>query len=105
MSKPFFRVTFQHQDTLYTVYARRVRASELWGFVEIAELDFDQRQGVLIDPVEERLRDEFSDTRALHLPMHNVLRVEEVAQRGASKIQDSRDPARVVMPFPAPRQP
>ena len=105
MSKPLYLLHFQHQDKLYVVYARHVASSSIWGFIEVGEFDFDTRQGVLIDPAEERLREEFADTRTLHLPMHQVLRIEEVARRGASAIRDAGDPARVVTPFPMPRQP
>jgi hypothetical protein len=31
----------------------------LWGFTEVSELVFDVHDGVVIDPTEERLRDEF----------------------------------------------
>ena len=104
MSKKLFRLQFQHQDTVYVVYARRVESSAIWGFVEVGELDFDIREGVLVDPVEERLREEFADTRSLHLPMHSVLRIEEVERRGAAAIQEASEPGRVVTPFPMPRR-
>lgn len=104
MSKPLYRLHFQHQDKLYVVYARRVASSAIWGFVEVGEFDFDTRQGVLVDPVEERLREEFADTRSLHLPLHHVLRIEEVARRGAAAIREAGDSGRVVTPFPLPRQ-
>ena len=86
------------------MYARRVASSDIWGFIEVGEFDFDTRQGVLVDPAEERLREEFADTRTLHLPMHNVLRIEEVERRGTATIRDASDPARVITPFPMPRQ-
>ncbi len=105
MSKTCHRVTFQHQDKIYVVHARHVASSAIWGFIEVAELEFDTRAGVLVDPAEERLREEFADTRVLHLPMHSVLRVEEVRERGASAIRDAGDATRVVTPFPMPRQP
>lgn len=103
MSKPLYRLQFQHQDKLYVVYARHVASSSIWGFVEVGEFDFDTRQGVLVDPAEERLREEFADTRILHLPMHNVLRIEQVERRGAATIRDANEPSRVVTPFPLPR--
>lgn len=104
MSKPLYRLHFQHQDKLYVVYARRVASSAIWGFVEVGELDFDIREGVLVDPAEERLREEFADTRSLHLPMHSVLRIEEVVRRGSAAIHEAAEPGRVVTPFPMPRR-
>lgn len=101
--KPLYRLHFHHQDKLYVVYARRVASSAIWGFVEVGDFDFDTRQGVLVDPVEERLREEFADTRTLHLPMQHVLRIEEVERRGTAAIRDAAEAARVVTPFPLPR--
>ena len=104
MSKPLYRLHFHHQDKLYVVYARRVASSSIWGFIEVGEFDFDTRQGVLVEPAEERLREEFADTKALHLPMHNVLRIEEVERRGTATIRDASETSRVITPFPIPRQ-
>lgn len=105
MSASLYRVTFQHQDKVYVIHAREVASSAIWGFVEVAGLDFSAHKGVLIDPVEERLREEFADTRRLHLPMQAVLRVEEVARRGQSAIHEGPGNPQVVTPFPAPRPP
>ena len=104
MSKKLFRLQFHHQDKVYVVYAGRVESSAIWGFVEVGELDFDIREGVLVDPAEERLREEFADTRSLHLPMHSVLRIEEVVRRGSAAIHEAAEPGRVVTPFPMPRR-
>ena|SRR5689334_3941708 len=101
-----FKVTFHNAGKVYELYARRVVASSsLLGFTEVADLVFDAREGVVVDPTEERLREEFADTRALHLPMHAVIRVEEVERKGASVIRDAATGERVVIhvPFPGPR--
>ena len=80
-------------------------SSALWGFTEVSGLVFDVRDGVLVDPTEERLRDEFADTRVLHLPMQSVIRVEEVARKGQSAIRDATSGEKVVTPFPMPAKP
>ena len=64
-------------------------SSALWGFTEVAELVFDVHAGVVVDPTEERLRDEFGDTRVLHLPMQSIVRIEEVEKKGQSAIRDA----------------
>jgi hypothetical protein len=95
-----FKVTFLNQGKVYELYARRVAASALWGYTEIADLVFDPPgAGLVVDPTEERLRDEFKDTRVLHLPMHAVVRVEEVERRGTLAIRDSESGEKI-MPFP-----
>ena len=100
-----YRITFLNHGRIYALYARRVASSSLWGFTEVSELQFDVNDGVLIDPTEERLRDEFGDTRVLHLPMQSVVRIEEVERKGPSAIRDATTGESVVMPFPLPGRP
>ena len=76
----------------------------LYGFVRVSELSFSG-SSLVLDPSEERMKEEFGNTQALHLPMHAVIRVEEVNERGAAKIRDSA-PGEKVVPFqlsPGPR--
>ena len=105
MAKPLYKVTFLNHGRVYELYARHVASSALWGFTEVGELVFDVRDGVLVDPTEERLRDEFGNTRALHLPMQGVIRIEEVARKGAAAIRDADTGEKVVTPFPLPAKP
>ena len=105
MRKPLYKVTFLNAGRVYELYAKHVAASSLWGFTEVAELVFDARDGVVVDPTEERLRDEFGDTRVLHLPMQSIVRVEEVEKKGQSAIRDAATGEAVVTPFPLPAKP
>ena len=105
MAKPLYKVTFFNAGKIYELYARRVGASSLWGFIEVGELVFDVNEGVVIDPTEERLRDEFAGTRVLHLPMQSIIRVEEVDHKGQSAIRDAQSGEKVVTPFPMPAKP
>jgi hypothetical protein len=105
MAKParLFKVSFLNQGRVYELYARRVGASAVLGFTEIADLVFE-RGGLVVDPIEERLRDEFRDTRVLHLPMHAVLRIEEVDRRGPLAIRDATTGEKIsYFPQPSPR--
>ena len=105
MAKPLYKVTFLNHGKVYELYARHVASSTLWGFTEVGELVFDVRDGVLVDPTEERLRDEFGNTRTLHLPMQSIVRVEEVEKKGQSAIRDAATGETVVTPFPMPIKP
>lgn len=105
MTKPLYKITFLNHGRVYELYARRVAASSLWGFTEIGELVFDVNDGVVIDPTEERLRDEFGNTRVLHLPMQSVIRIEEVEKKGQSVIRDAATGESVVTLFPLPAKP
>jgi hypothetical protein len=100
-----FKVTFLNHGRIYELYARHVASGNLWGFTEVSELVFDVNDGVVIDPTEERLRDEFGDTRVLHLPMQSIVRIEEVEKKGQSAIRDAATGEAVVTPFPMPAKP
>lgn len=100
-----FKVVFLSAGKIYELYARRVGSSALWGFTEVAELVFDARDGLVVDPTEERLRDEFGDSRVLHLPMQSIVRIEEVDRKGKTAIRDAATGEGVVTPFPLPARP
>ena len=105
MAKTLYKVTFLNAGRIYELYARKVAAGTLWGFTEVAELVFDVHDGLVIDPTEERLRDEFGNTRVLHLPMQSIVRIEEVDKKGQSAIRDAVTGEKVVTPFPMPAKP
>lgn len=100
-SSRLYKLTFLNAGKIYELYARRVVSSALWGFTEVADLQFEE-SGLLVDPAEERLRSEFKDTRVLHLPMQSIVRIEEVERRGQAAIRDAATGERVVTPFPMP---
>ena len=97
--KKLYKVTFLSQGKTLEVYARHVGSSELWGFTEVGELVFEPSDGVVVDPTEEKLRDEFKDTKMLHLPMQCIVRIEEVEKRGPLSIRDAQSGEKI-MPFP-----
>ena len=83
---PLYRVIFVANGRQYEVYARKVGPGALLGFVEIEGLVFGERSSVVVDPSEERLKAEFADVKRCHVPMHAVLRIDEVATRGSARI-------------------
>jgi len=105
MAKLLYKITFLNHGKVYELYGRHVAASSLWGFTEVGELVFDVHDGIVVDPTEERLREEFAGTRVLHLPMQSIVRIEEVERKGQSVIRDAESGERVVTPFPLPAKP
>ena len=105
MNKTLYKVTFLNHGKIYELYARSIGSSELWGFTCVSDLEFAARDGMLVDPTEERLRDEFAGTRVLHLPMQSIVRIEEVETKGQSAIRDAASGVKVVTPFPMPAKP
>ena len=103
-AKKLYKVVFLNHGKIYELYARSIGSSELWGFTCVSDLEFAARDGMLVDPTEERLRDEFANTRALHLPMQSIVRIEEVATRGPAAIRDGQSGEKIVtLPLPPQR--
>ncbi len=76
---------------MYELYARDVFSSDIYGFIYVAELVFDQNQTIVIDPAEEKIRDEFENVNVLHLPMQSVIRIEEVKKKKSCKIREIKN--------------
>jgi hypothetical protein len=84
--KRLYRVIFINQGKVYEIYARRVCQGNLFGFIEIADLVFGEKSSVVIDPSEDRLRSEFEGVPVSHVPLHAVIRIDEVEKQGTAKI-------------------
>jgi len=83
-----YRVRFFSEDKIYEVYARDVLQGELYGFVILSELVFDNNTTLVVDPSEEKLKSEFSGVRQTIIPMHSIIRIDEVEKRGTAKITE-----------------
>ena len=97
-----FRIMFVNQGKVYEIYARRVSHGELFGFIEVEELVFGERSTVVVDPSEERIKGEFDGVKRTYLPLHSILRIDEVKKQGVSKITALEGGAANVSQFPMP---
>ena len=95
-----FKVQFVNQGKVYEIYARNVSHGGLFGFIEVEELVFGERSTVVVDPGEEKIKAEFEGVKRTYLPLHAVLRVDEVRKQGVSKISNFEGGN--VTPFPVP---
>ncbi|MBT8131982.1 MAG: DUF1820 family protein [Gammaproteobacteria bacterium] len=98
--KNLYRITFHSQGKIYEIYARKVSDAGLLGFVQVEELVFGERAGLVVDPSEERIRDEFAGVSKTYLPIQSIIRVDLVDRQGVSKIRDASGDN--VSPFPLP---
>jgi hypothetical protein len=85
------------------MYARSVSHGALFGFIEVEKLVFDARSSVVVDPAEEKIRAEFEGVSRTYLPMHSILRIDEVEKQGVSKITTAEGSN--VAQFPMPMYP
>ena len=85
-SSHIFKIMFVNQGKVYEIYARKVGQGRLFGFIEVEELVFGERSTMVLDPGEERIKSEFTGVKCSMLPMHSILRIDEVKKQGTSKI-------------------
>ena len=100
-ARHIYKVIFMNQGKIYEVYARKVSQEGFWGFIEIEQLVFGERSSVVLDPSEEKLKDEFAGVKRTFIPMHAVMRIDEVAREGTTKIIAVEGGSNVT-PFPMP---
>jgi hypothetical protein len=102
-SSNLYRVLFHNQGEVYELYARNIYQSELYGFVEIEDYTFGTRSKMLIDPTEDRLRNEFEGVLRSFIPMQAIVRIDEVEKEGIAKITDGKGDKVTPFPIPMPR--
>ncbi len=95
-----FKILFVNQGKVYEVYARNVSHGSLFGFIEVEGIVFGERGTVVLDPAEERIKTEFEGVSRSYLPLHSVLRIDEVKKQGTAKITSLEGGN--VTPFPVP---
>ena len=85
-NKNLYRIVFMSQGQVYEIYAREVGHGDMFGFIEVEQLVFGERSSLVVDPSEEKIKSEFENVKRTYLPMHSIIRIDEVDKQGASKI-------------------
>ena len=98
--KSTYRITFLNQGKVYEIYARNVHQSGLFGFIEVEQILFGEKSSLLVDPSEEHLKSEFDGVSRTYIPMHSVVRIDEVEKSGTAKITRTEGSSDKVAPFP-----
>ena len=99
-AQPIYKIVFMNQGKIFEIYARHVSHGALFGFVEVEKLIFGTRSTVVVDPSEERIQSEFSGVTRTYLPLHSIIRIDEVEKQGVGKVSDVEGGN--VTPFPMP---
>lgn len=85
---PIYKVIFYNNNKVYELYARAIFQSEMYGFIEVEEFVFGEPGQLVVDPGEEKLKNEFAGVVRSYIPMHSLVRIDEVEKEGAGKILD-----------------
>ncbi|HDY83560.1 MAG TPA: DUF1820 family protein, partial [Halieaceae bacterium] len=88
-NEPVYKVIFQNGNQVFEVFARQIYQSDMWGFIEVEEFVFGERSKILVDPSEEKLKNEFNGVKRSYIPLQAIIRIDEVDKGGSSKISDT----------------
>ena len=77
-SRRIYRVSFYNEGKVFELYVRNVSSSNLFGFIELEDIIFGEKSKILVDPGEENLRTEFANTKRTFIPMHSLIRIDEM---------------------------
>ena len=97
-----YKVIFLNQGKVYEIYARSVGQGSLFGFIEVEQWLFGERSSVVVDPSEESLKTEFAGVRRTYIPLHAVVRIDEVEKQGSARIVRGEKEGGTLSPFPVP---
>ena len=103
-SDRIYKVIFLNQGKVYEIHARDVSQGSLFGFIEVEQWLFGERSSVVVDPSEESLKTEFAGVRRTYIPLHSVVRIDEVEKQGAARIVRGEKEGGKLSPFPIPIQ-
>lgn len=98
-------MVFHNNGNVYELYAREVSQSGMYAFIEIGDIIFGERTKLVVDPSDERLKAEFNGVKRTYIPMHSVVRIDEVEKEGQNKIIAVEGGSGNVSPFPMPMNP
>jgi len=98
-----YKISYYNQDKVYELYAKQIYEADLYGFLTIEEIVFGSQSDVVIDPSEEKLKTEFESVKRSFVPMHSVIRIDEVKEQGLCKIKESKGTSSSVASFPNKR--
>lgn len=88
---PIYKVQFICNGERYELYVKELMNSSVYGFVEIGGFVWDNHTKLVVDPSHEKLKDEFAGVERTFVPMHHILRIDQVAKHGTAKITELSD--------------
>lgn len=98
-AQPVYKVIFQNGSQVFEVFARQIYQSDMWGFIEVEEFVFGERSQILVDPSEEKLKNEFGGVTRSYIPLQSIIRIDEVDKEGAARVSDVK-PGGNIASFP-----
>lgn len=98
-ARTLYKIIYVNQGKIYEVYARKISQDHFYGLITLEDMVFGTQSELVVDPSEERLKSEFEGVKRSHVPMHAVVRIDEVSRQGSARIVQADAN---VTPFPSP---
>lgn len=98
--KPIYKIIFHNQGKIFEIYAKNVHHGAMFGFIEIENIIFGEKTSLVVDPSEENLKSEFNNVNRTYIPMHSIIRIDEVSKHGVAKITNDTSDGSNIAPFP-----
>jgi len=84
--KHIYKIVFINREEVYEVYAKSIYQGDMYGFVIVEDFVFGEKSAIVVDPSEDKLRTEFEGVKRSFIPMHEIIRIDQVERRGNAKI-------------------
>ena len=101
-SQATYKIMFYNQGEIYEIYARDIYQSEMYGFIEVEKFIFGDTNKVILNPGEERLKNEFAGVKRSFIPMQAIIRIDEVERGGEGKVREIKSSDKIAQ-FPTDR--
>ena len=98
--KPVYKIIFYNQGKVYEIYARNIHQGAMFNFVEVEKIVFGEKSSLVVDPTEENLKAEFANVTRTYIPMHSIIRIDEVIKEGVAKVTDANGKEGNITQFP-----
>ncbi|WWO96852.1 MAG: DUF1820 family protein [Candidatus Dasytiphilus stammeri] len=95
-----YRIQFMNNSKNYQLYVRQLSNSSLFGFIEIGDFIFTTHSAVLVDPVAEKLKSEFTNVTRSYIPVQAVIRIDIVTENRNKRFTQRGNNINI-LPFPS----
>jgi len=76
--KVVFKVVYIEDESIVELYAKQVSESDMFGFIIIENIIFGENSTLVVDPSQERLKEQMKGVKRTYIPVHSIIRIDEV---------------------------
>lgn len=94
-NKYIYKVVFLNNNEVYELYAKNVYEGDMDGFMVVEDFIFDEKSTIVVDPSVDKLRAQFQGVKCSFIPMHEIIRIDQIKKPGVAKITASKKPVQI----------